>query len=108
MKLKTLLKKGDIVEVRRGEEKGKSGKILKVLYEKERIRCIVEGVNLAKKHQRARGVEQPGGIIDIPQPIAVANLVFVCPKCGEKTKLKREKREGRRVRMCKECGEVID
>ncbi|MEO0116634.1 MAG: 50S ribosomal protein L24 [candidate division WOR-3 bacterium] len=106
--MKTLLKKGDIVEVRRGEEKGKRGKILKVLREENRIRCLVEGVNLAKKHQRPRGTEKPGGIIDIPQPIAVSNLVFICPKCGNKAKLKREVIEGRKVRRCRECLEVIE
>ncbi len=106
--MKTLLKKGDIVEVRRGEERGKRGKILKVLYEKNRIRCLVEGVNLAKKHQRARGTDKPGGIIDIPQPIDVANLSFICPKCGKKAKLKRGLVENRRVRLCRECEEIIE
>lgn len=106
--MKTLLKKGDIVEVRRGEEKGKRGKILKILREENKIRCLIEGVNLAKKHQKPRRADKPGGIIDIPQPIDVANLIFICPKCGEKAKLKRAVIEKRRVRRCQECEEVIE
>ncbi len=106
--MKTHLKKGDIVEVRSGEEKGKRGKILKVLREDDRIRFLVEGVNLAKRHRRPTGADKPGGIIDIPQPIDVSNLILVCPKCGNLVKVKREVVEGRRVRKCRECDEIID
>lgn len=110
MRLKTYLKKNDIVEVISGEEKGKRGKIIKMLYEREenRIRAIVEGVNLHKKHQRPRRADQPGGIIEIPLPLPVCKLVLICPKCGQRTKVKREKIENRRVRICKKCNEIID
>uniref|UniRef100_A0A7V4E4K9 Large ribosomal subunit protein uL24 n=1 Tax=candidate division WOR-3 bacterium TaxID=2052148 RepID=A0A7V4E4K9_UNCW3 len=110
MRLKTYLKKNDIVEVISGEEKGKRGKIIKMLYEKDKnmVRAIVEGVNLHKKHQKPRGADQPGGIIDIPLPLPVCKLALICPKCGQKTKVKREKIEGKRVRICKKCNEIID
>ncbi len=106
--MKTYLRKGDIVELRCGDEKGKRGKIIKLLREKDRIRALVEGVKLAKKHQRPRGADKPGGIIDIPQPIDISNLIFICPKCGERTKLRRRVVEERRQRECRKCGEIVD
>ncbi|MEO0067701.1 MAG: 50S ribosomal protein L24 [candidate division WOR-3 bacterium] len=104
------LRKGDVVEVITGEEKGRRGKILRIEWDKkrERYRAIVEGLNLAKKHQRARGPDKPGGIVDLPNPIDVSNLVLICPKCGKGAKVRREEHEGRRVRVCKECEEIID
>ncbi|MEO0005522.1 MAG: 50S ribosomal protein L24 [candidate division WOR-3 bacterium] len=104
------LRKGDVVEVITGEEKGRRGKILRIERDKkrERYRAIVEGLNLAKKHQRARGPDKPGGIVDLPNPIDVSNLVLICPKCGKGAKVRREEHEGRRVRVCKQCEEIID
>ncbi|MCX7732755.1 MAG: 50S ribosomal protein L24 [candidate division WOR-3 bacterium] len=104
------LRKGDVVEVISGEEKGRRGKVLRIeWHEKSKsYRAIVEGVNLAKKHQRTRGPDKPGGIVDLPNPIDVSNLVLICPKCGKKAKVRREEHEGRRVRVCRECEEIID
>ncbi|OYD16334.1 50S ribosomal protein L24 [candidate division WOR-3 bacterium JGI_Cruoil_03_51_56] len=104
------LRKGDLVEVITGEERGRRGKIMKIERDKKtgRNRVLVEGLNLAKKHQRTRSAEKPGGIIDLPNPIDVSNLVLLCPKCGRKTKVKREVHDGRRVRICRECNEIID
>lgn len=104
------LRKGDVVEVITGEERGRRGKILKIEWHEESksYRAIVEGLNLAKRHQRTRGPDKPGGIVDLPNPIDVSNLVLICPKCGKGTKVRREEHEGRRVRVCKECEEIID
>lgn len=104
------LRKGDVVEVITGEEKGRRGKILRIEWHKESKshRAIVEGINLAKKHQRARGPDKPGGIVDLPNPIDISNLVLICPKCGKPAKVHRQKHEGRRVRVCRECEEIID
>ncbi len=104
------LRKGDLVEVLVGEERGRRGKILRVEKEKMtgRVRVIVDGLNLAKKHQRPQGTTKPGGIIDLPIPFDVSNLVLLCPKCGKKTKVRREPHEGRRVRICRKCDEIID
>ncbi len=105
-KLKFDIKKNDLVEVILGEEKGRRGRVLEV--DREKGKAIVEGVNLVKKHQRARSQTQPSGIITKPAPIHISNLVLICPKCGKKTKIRREKIEKRRVRICKECGEIIE
>lgn len=100
------VKKNDLVEVITGEEKGRRGRILEVLQEKNKV--IIEGVNLVKKHQRTRSQTKPGGIVIIPAPIHISNISLICPKCGKKTKIKRGKVENRRVRICKECGEIIE
>lgn len=103
------LKKNDIVEVITGEERGRRGKILEIIRDKETgCKIIVEGLNLAKKHQKTRSARKPGGIIDLPQPIHISNLALICPKCGKRTKIRKERIEEKRVRVCKLCDEVID
>jgi large subunit ribosomal protein L24 len=100
------IKKNDLVEINIGEEKERRGRVLEVIPEKSQ--AIVEGVNLVKKHQRARSQTKPSGIMTVPAPIHISNLVLICPKCGKRAKVKREKIENRRVRICKKCGEIIE
>ncbi|MDH5185804.1 MAG: 50S ribosomal protein L24 [candidate division WOR-3 bacterium] len=103
------IKKNDVIEVICGEEKGKRGKILKILKSKEYgYRLLIDGLNLAKKHQRTRGADKPGGIIDLPNPVHISNTALICPKCGKRTKIRHDKVEGRRIRICRLCEEVID
>ncbi len=103
------IKKNDVVELITGEEKGKRGKVLRIVKdEKQMVRLLIDGLNLAKKHQKTRSADKPGGIIDLPNPIAISNVALICPKCGKKTKVRREKKEGRRIRICRLCAEVID
>ncbi len=104
--MKFNIKKNDIIEVITGEEKGRRGRVLEV--NREKCTAIIEGVNLVKKHQRARSPTKPSGIISIPAPVHISNLALICPKCGKKTKVKREKIEKKRVRICKECKEIIE
>jgi len=104
------LKKGDLVEVITGEDKGKRGKILEIIKDKEKkqIRVVVEGVNLAKKHKKTQRADRPGGIIDLPNSIHTSNLALLCPKCAKMTEVRRTVIEGKRTRICKICNEVID
>jgi len=104
------LRKGDLVEVIAGEERGRRGKILRVKLNKDsgRYRVFVEGLNLAKKHQRARGTTKPGGIVDLPSALDVSNVALLCPKCGKRTRVRRESHDDRRVRICRKCDEIID
>ncbi|MFO7651629.1 MAG: 50S ribosomal protein L24 [bacterium] len=104
------LRKGDLVEVISGEDRGRRGKILRVETDREgrRNRVIIEGLNLAKKHQRPRGAGKPGGIVDLPNPVDASNVMLLCPKCGKKARVRREPHEKRRVRICRECQEIID
>ena len=100
------VKKNDLVEVNTGEEQGRRGRVLEIIPEKQQ--AIIEGINLVKKHQRARSQTKPSGIVTVPAPIHISNLVLICPKCGKKAKVKREHIEGKRVRICKECGEIVE
>jgi large subunit ribosomal protein L24 len=104
------IKKGDLVEVITGEDKGKRGKILEIIKDKDKkqVRVIVEGINLAKKHKRTQRADRPGGIIDLPNSLNIANVVLLCPKCSKMTKVRREIVEGKRSRICKICNETID
>ncbi len=104
------LRKGDLVEVITGEERGRRGKILRLKLAKDsgRYRVFVEGLNLAKKHQRARGASKPGGIVDLPNALDVSNVALLCPKCGKRTQVRREPHDGHRVRICRKCDEIID
>lgn len=106
------IRKHDLVEVIRGEEKGKRGKVLRILHDKDhqQPRVLLEGINMAKRHRRMTAQGQAGGIMDTPQPLNVSNVVILCPKCGGKVKVRHELHEGHRVRVCKnpDCQEVID
>lgn len=100
------VKKNDLVEVNTGEEKGRRGRVLEVISEKRQ--AIIEGINLVKKHQRARSQTKPSGIVTVPAPVQISNLVLICPKCGKKVKTRRDNIENKRVRLCKLCGEIVD
>ena len=104
---KVNLKKGDNVLVISGEDKGKKGKIVSISPKK--LKAIVEGVNFLKKHVKPTEKTPQGGIVDQEGTINVTNLKLICNKCNQPTTIKREKiKEGKRVRVCKKCGEIID
>lgn len=104
------IKKGDTIEVISGEERDLRGTVQRVLPKEERI--VVSGVNIVKKHQRpvrAGRREVRAGIIEFEAPIHVSNVMLVCPRCDQRTRVGFIWREdGRKVRVCKKCGEVID
>lgn len=100
------VKKKDLVTVIAGKEKGKSGRILSVLPQKERI--IVEKVNMIKRHTRPSAKQRQGGIIEREGPIHVSNVMLVCTKCNKPTRLAmRVLSDGKKVRVCKKCGEIF-
>ncbi len=100
------IKRGDTVKVVKGKDKGKIGKVKKVLIEKKRL--IVEEVNIVKRHMRATGPDRPSGIVEMEAPISWSNVRLVCPSCGEPTRVGFRFEEGKKVRYCKKCNEVID
>jgi len=105
MKLK--IRKNDIVTVMKGKDEGKSGKVLKVIAADNRV--IVEKINFVKRHTRPSEKIKQGGILEKEAPIAVANVMLICNKCGKKTRVKTGIiGDGKRVRMCKKCGEMLD
>ena len=101
------IKKDDKVKVIAGKEKGKMGKVLRVLRDKDQI--IIENINFAKCHTRPGGQTRQGGIIEKEAPIHCSNVMLICSKCINPVRIKMQRLEdGQMVRMCRKCGEVID
>jgi large subunit ribosomal protein L24 len=104
---KTHVKKGDIVEVIAGREKGKRGKVLRVLKEENRV--VVEKLNIIKRHTKARQAGQQGGIIEREGKIHISNVLPVDPKTTKASRVQRKRLEdGRRVRVTQRSGELLD
>ena len=96
------LKKGDRVKVIAGKDLGKDGVIMRVLPDKDKV--IVEGVNIAKKHQRPTRATMQGGIIDKDMPIQASNVALLCGGCGKPTRLGyRFDDQGHKIRICRKC-----
>jgi len=94
------IKKGDNVYVNTGEDKGKKGRVLKVIVDE--YRAIVEGVNLVYKHKKPTSENAEGNIVEVEAPIHISNLQTVCPETGEPTKIGRKKnKEGKLVKFSK-------
>ena len=97
------LKKGDRVKVLQGKDRGKEGVIMRVLPSAEKV--IVEGINVAKKHQKATRATMQGGIIDKDMPLDVSNVAVLSPKDGKPTKVGYKIGEdGKKVRICRRTG----
>ena len=106
MSKKFHIKKGDLVYVNAGVDKGKQGKVLEVLPEEER--AIVEGINMVSKHTKPNAKNPQGGIIKKEAPIHISNLNVVDPSTGKPTKIGRKKDEkGNMVRFAKKSGEIL-
>ena len=114
------VKKGDVVHVLRGKDAGKEGRVLEALPKQGRV--VVENINVVKRHRRPRPIQNttgmggpqiiPGGIIELPSPLPVSNVMVVCPTCRRPTRVgtieKTVKDRTTRIRVCKRCGEEID
>ncbi len=100
------IKKGDTVYVNAGEDKGKTGKVTKVLVDKKR--AIVEGVNIVSKSQKPSAKNPQGGFVKVEAPIHISNLNVVDPQTGKPTRIgRRLNEEGKLVRFAKKSGEEI-
>jgi large subunit ribosomal protein L24 len=105
--LKRKIKKGDTVLVVAGKERGKTGKVTRVLPEKGRI--VVERLNMVKRHQKPRGPQAGGGILEKEAPLDISDVMYLCGKCNKPVRIgKKLLEDGRRVRVCRGCGEHID
>ena len=109
--MKMKIRKGDEVEVISGrwEDKGKRGEVIRVLPKDSRV--IVQGVNLRKKHQsqvQTQGRTLTPGIIEFEGSIDVSNVMLVCPKCDEPTRVGIQREDGEAIRVCKRCEALID
>lgn len=100
------LKKNDQVKVLAGRDKGKNGKIIKIIADKDRV--VVEKVNLIKKHQKP-DQKSKGGIVEKEASIHLSNLMFLCPKCNKASRVGvRILQDGNKTRVCKKCNELLD
>jgi large subunit ribosomal protein L24 len=116
------IKKGDLVQVLAGKDRGKQGRVLEARPKERRV--IVENLNIAKRHTKPRPIKdssrmggqtvQPGGVIDKPAPFNVSNVMIVCPACDRPTRVGVEFREIKgkqmKLRVCRraDCGQEVD
>ena len=101
------IRQGDQVMVIAGKEKGKRGRIKRVILQDNRV--VIDGVNFVKKHRRPRGQMDQGGIIEFEAPIHVSNVMLVCPHCKKPVRIGYEfLPEGDKVRICRACEETLD
>lgn len=96
------IKRQDTVQVIKGKDKGKKGRVLEVLIEKRK--AIVEGINLVKKHMRQTRQDQKAGIVQIEAPISLSNLMVFCKSCNRTVRVRfTELKDGTKTRICKKC-----
>jgi len=101
------IRKNDTVLVIAGKDRGKKGKV-RFAYPKEK-RLLVEGINFIKRHSRATGAVRQAGIIEREAPIQVSDVMLLCSKCNHPARVGfRFLADGKKVRVCRSCGEVID
>ena len=102
------VRKGDLVVVIKGKDKGKRGKVLRVVGSGDQKRVIIEKVNMVKRHTKQSARSQ-GGIVTKEAPVHISNIAHVDPKTGEATRIGfKTLQDGRKVRFAKKSGEVID
>ena len=90
-----------------GDDKGKKGRVLGIISSDRRV--VVEGLNMIKKHLKPSKQQQQGGIIEKEAPLHRSNIMLVCPKCSKPTKIGNKiLGDGKKIRDCKQCGEVIE
>lgn len=101
------IKKNDTVKVIAGKEKGKTGRVIAVYPSKDSL--LVEKVNIIKKHLKPNRQYTQGGIIEKEAPLHISNVMLVCPKCNKPTRIGNSiLQDGRKLRTCSKCREVID
>jgi large subunit ribosomal protein L24 len=99
------LKKGDTVQILKGKDRGKSGKVLRVLPEANRV--LVDGLNLIKKHRKPKRQGEKGETITLPRPLQVSNVMLLCPSCQRPTRVGYRFDSEKKVRFCKRCAATI-
>jgi large subunit ribosomal protein L24 len=101
------IRKDDTIVIITGKDRGKKGKVRRAFPNEDRV--VVEGLNMIKRHSRARRATRQAGIIELEAPIHVSDVMLVCNKCGNPTRVSfRFLDDGKKVRICNSCREVID
>lgn len=94
-------KLNDTVKIILGKDRGKTGKIEAILAKTNQV--IVPGVNMYKKHAKKQGDKQPGGIFDLPRPLALSKIALICPHCHLQTRIGFQGTKKKKLRICKKC-----
>jgi large subunit ribosomal protein L24 len=100
------IKRDDTVRILAGKDRGKKGKVIAVLPSRSRV--VVDGVNVVKKHVRARRAGQKGQRVSMPAPVHVSGVELICPKCDKGTRVGIVRENSTRQRVCKKCNAVIE
>ena len=101
------IRKNDSVMVIGGKERGKTGKVLRVISDKDAV--IVERLNMVKRHSKPRGPQQPGGIVEKEAAIHASNLMILCDKCNAPVRVGHKiLADGKKIRICRRCNEALD
>ena len=101
----SLIKKGDMVKVLSGKDRGKTAKVLTVFPRDGRV--LVDGVNVHKRHRKPRKQGEKGQILSMPTPVSASVLMLVCPSCSKAQRSRWAAEGGRKVRVCRKCGASI-
>jgi large subunit ribosomal protein L24 len=105
--LRVQIRKNDSIMVIGGKERGKTGKVLRVLPDKDAV--IIERLNIVKRHTKPRGPQQPGGIVEKEAAIHASNIMILCDKCNAPVRIGRKiLADGKKIRMCRRCNEALD
>jgi large subunit ribosomal protein L24 len=101
------LKKDDKVKIITGKDRGKIGKVIKVVKKSNRV--LVENINIVKRHSKPSAKSRQGGIIEKEAPVHFSNVMLMCNKCMKPVRIKMQRLEdGKKVRVCRKCGELIE
>lgn len=100
------VKKGDTVVVLSGKDKGKQGKIIQAIPKKMQV--VVEDVNKVKRHTKPSLKAPQGGILQKEMPLLSCKVQLICPACNKPTRIAHKTVDGKNLRVCKKCGEVVD
>ena len=101
------IRKNDSVMVIGGKERGKTGKVLRVLLDRDAV--IIERLNIVKRHTKPRGPQQPGGIVEKEAAIHASNIMILCDKCNAPVRIGRKiLADGKKIRICRRCNEALD
>jgi large subunit ribosomal protein L24 len=104
--MKLRIRKNDTVMVIKGRERGKTGKVLRVIPTANRV--VVERLNLVKRHSKPRGAATPGGIIEKEAPLQLANVMLMCERCNAPVRVGiKAAADGAKTRICRRCGEAL-
>ena len=101
------IRKNDIVKIMAGKEKGKVGRVLKI--DREKMKVFIEKINMVKRHTKAGKTNPQGGIIEKEAPLAYSNVLIMCDKCNNSTRIKMTvEANGEKHRACKRCGDPLE